>query len=144
MFAELTPAGSDPKVSVPLPLTFTSDGWTVNEKLLAGKTVVGDGMAHRASAAGLLAGYGNGLETIGTLPGFVTVKESVPGALTNPGGKKAARDVELPLMVSTNDVSETPFAWTLALDVKPWPVTVACNTGQPFAPGWELAATMTL
>jgi hypothetical protein len=127
VFAQVTPAGSVPKVSVPFPLTFTSDGWTVNEKLLPGKTVVGDGTAHKASAAGLLVGYGNAFETIGALPGFVTVKESAPGALTNPGGKKAVRDAVLPLTVPPPNASETPFAWMLALDAKPWPVTVACN-----------------
>ena len=143
MFAEVTPAGSVPKVSVPFPLTFTSDGWTVNEKLLPLKTVVGDGMAHRASAVGLLVGYGNAFETIGPLSGFVTVKESAPGALTNPGGKKAMRDAVLPLMVPPPNASETPFAWTLASNAKPWPVTVTCNSGQLFTPVWELAATTT-
>lgn len=127
MFAQVTPAGSVPKVRVPFPLIFTSDGWTVNEKLLPGKTVVGDGVAHKANTAGLLAGYGNAFETIGPLSGFVTVKESAPGALTNPGGKKAKKDAVVPLMVSPANVSETPFAWMVASGAKPWPVTVACN-----------------
>jgi hypothetical protein len=49
--------------------------------------VVGDGVAHNTSAAGLVAGYANGLETIGPKSGFVTVNDKAPGALTKPNGK---------------------------------------------------------
>lgn len=34
VFAQVMPVGKAPNVSVPLPLIFTSDGCTVNEKLL--------------------------------------------------------------------------------------------------------------
>ena len=46
-----------------------------------------EGLAHNAIAAGLVPGYANGFETIGPRSGFVTVKESAPGALRKPNGK---------------------------------------------------------
>ena len=40
-----------------------------------------------AKTGGIAAGYEYGLETIGPLSGFVTVKINPPGALVNPAGK---------------------------------------------------------
>jgi hypothetical protein len=50
------PIGKAPIATVALPIAFTSDGVTVKEKLLEGNTVVGLGVAHNASAVGLVAG----------------------------------------------------------------------------------------
>jgi hypothetical protein len=50
------PAGKVPIATVSSPVAFTSDGVTVKEKLLEGKTAAGFGAAHNESTVGLLAG----------------------------------------------------------------------------------------
>ena len=87
LLVAVIPAGRGPRFTVPLPLTFTSEGCTVKEKLLPAKTVVGDGDAHNVNAGGLVAGYGKGSETIGPWSGFVTVTDRAPGLLIKPNGK---------------------------------------------------------
>lgn len=87
-FVVVIPVGRLPNITVPLPLTFTSEGCTTNEKLLAVKTVVGDGLAHKASNGGFVAGYANGSEATGIGgSGLKTVNDRAPVLLTKPSGK---------------------------------------------------------
>jgi hypothetical protein len=83
------PEGKAPSATITLALAFTSDAWTVTEKLLFGKTVTGDGLMHSASNAGFVAEYGKGAEVATKGPGFDTVKERAPDWLTKLDGKKA-------------------------------------------------------
>ena len=115
------PAGRVPRVTVPSPLIFTSEGCTTNVKLLPGKTVVGDGVAQSASAAGLDAGYGKGSET--SPPKLVTVRLSAPDLLKNPFGRKPAIVVGPVGTVC----SDTPLAEIAESDSKFCPVTETCS-----------------
>jgi hypothetical protein len=87
------PVGRTPTDTVSLPVTFTSDGCTFTEKLLPAKTVVGDGVAQIANTVGLVVGYGNEFEMIGTKPTlgmyatFAAVNDRAPGWLMKPKGR---------------------------------------------------------
>jgi hypothetical protein len=80
VFVAVIPNGKFPNASVALPPIFTPVGWTVNEKLLPGKTVVGEGVAQIASSDGLVVGYGNEFDTLAGDPALATVNDSAPGA----------------------------------------------------------------
>ena len=126
MLVAVIPVGKFPNASVTLPPIFTPAGWTVNEKLLPGKTAVGEGVAQMASRDGLVVGYGNEFDTMAGDPAFETVNDSAPGAATKFWGSGRIIVVEFFRMLKVTGIWML-FTWMAETKIKFKPVIVARN-----------------